>query len=430
MNMKFKNFIETFKGELSESLILRIVCSFWASVILATIFSAVLSYVFGTVEIGAALIFAFCFSFVTLILKSLGKFKKQFEKFDNKLLVCAKNFKTSLICRIVVSIIISAVCGLVVAVCFAAIFYRTLGSFVIFIVVSVIILSFLLKKIFAHIKDITQGVERISAGDFSTLIPEIYSDELGVLAKSINKMASDLDAARKREILEEQRKNEFITSIAHDLRTPLTSITGYLGLISAKDGVALDTDTMYSYADVAYRKSLRLETLINSLFDFSRYNFGAINPAKNKIDLGELLEQLNQEFYPQYLESNLQSRVIIGGKPIVIGDGNMLARVFENLLNNAVRYGAKGRYIDIEAITRLDEVQVNMTNYSSGINSEDLTRVFDKFYRTESSRNSTTGGTGLGLAIAKNIVVAHGGQIFAKSTDGKTVFSVILPISQ
>jgi len=428
--MKFKNFIDSFKGELDKSLILRIVCNFWASIILAGISTFLVSSIFWQSNDFAFFCCVFCTLFFIFILKSLGKLKKQFENIDNKLLACAKNLKTSLICRIVISIIISAICGLIVAMLFSVVFYGTLETIIIFIVVSVIVLSFLLKKIFAHITDITQGVERISAGDFSVLIPEIYTDELGVLAKSINKMASDLDAARQRETLEEQRKNEFITSIAHDLRTPLTSITGYLGLISAKDGVKLDTDTMYSYADVAYRKSLRLETLINSLFDFSKYNFGVINPAQNQIDLGELLEQLNQEFYPQYLESNLQSRVIIGGKPIVIGDGNMLARVFENLLNNAVRYGAKGRYIDIEAITRLDEVQVNMTNYNSEINSEELTRVFDKFYRTESSRNSSTGGTGLGLAIAKNIVVAHGGQIFAKSIDGKTVFSVILPVKQ
>lgn len=428
--MRFRNFVDSFKGELSKSLILRIVCSFWASVVFAGVLSVLISSILSPIHIGSTFILLFCLSFTVLILKSLGKFQKQFKSIDNKIIECVKNLKTNLICRIVVSVIISAFCGLIAAVVVEVVFNENLGSLVVFIIVAAIVLTKLLKKIFVHIKDITEGVEKISSGDFSVQIPEIYSDELGMLAKRINKMAADLEAAKKREMLEEQRKNDFITSIAHDLRTPLTSITGYLGLISAKDGNTLDKETMFQYADTAYRKSLRLETLINNLFDFSRYNFGVINPAKNQIDLGELLEQLDQEFYPQYSENNLQSRVIISGKPIVIGDGNMLARVFENLLNNAVRYGSNGRYIDIEAVTRAQEVQVNITNYSSLINSEDLTRIFDKFYRTESSRNSTTGGTGLGLAIAKNIVIAHSGQIFAKSIDGKTVFSVVLPIKQ
>ncbi|HHW45414.1 MAG TPA: HAMP domain-containing histidine kinase [Clostridiales bacterium] len=357
---------------------------------------------------------------------------KIISKLKEKLRFYRARVNDSLALRIAASGIVSAALGFIIGIILVELF--TGGYFSIFDPVSMLLVTIVtlffflnfLKKILTYIMEITHGVARISDGDFSVRIPERFTDELGRLAGQINKMAEQLKASREQERLQEQRKNEFITSIAHDLRTPLTSVIGYLGLISQQDGIAMDKEAMVKYADVAYRKALRLQDLITELFEFSRYNFEEITPAQEKIDLAELLEQLEQEFYPQFSENNLTSRIIVNDRPVYIkGDGMMIARVFDNILSNAVRYGAGGKYIDIEIIKRQDEAVVRITNYGSSISQRDLERIFDKFYRTDSSRNAKTGGAGLGLAIAKNIVKAHGGTIKAESRDNKTTFEVV-----
>ena len=346
---------------------------------------------------------------------------------------CRKLWKqliSSLVVRIVCNGAVSAFAGFLAATIISAVLNVSGGiSFLFFAAFTLLIFIKMTNHTMSYVKDIAESVGKISAGDYSVKVPEKYSDELGTLARQINQMTVELGKAREREQLEEQRKNEFITSIAHDLRTPLTSVIGYLGLISEQDGQPVDKETLVQYADVAFRKSQRLEQLISQLFDFSRYNFGEIKPAENRIDLAELIEQINQEFYPQFSERELQSRVIISGRPVFVkGDGNMLVRVFDNILGNAVRYGAAGRYIDIELYNRGNEAVVRVTNYGAEISREDLSRIFDKFYRTDASRSSGTGGAGLGMAIAKNIVEAHGGGIKAISEDGKVTFEVVLPV--
>lgn len=341
-----------------------------------------------------------------------------------------KQLVSSLVVRIVCNGAVSALAGLVATAIIGAILNVGSGvAFLFFTAVTLLIFIKMTNHTMSYIKNIAEAVGKISSGDYSVKVPEKYSDELGTLARQINQMTVELSRAREREQLEEQRKNEFITSIAHDLRTPLTSVIGYLGLISEQDGQPVDKETLVRYADVAFRKSKRLEQLITQLFDFSRYNFGEIRPAENRIDLAELIEQINQEFYPQFTERHLESRVIISGRPVIVkGDGGMLARVFDNILGNAVRYGASGRYIDIELYNRGTEAVIRVTNYGAEITPEDLTRIFDKFYRTDASRSSETGGAGLGMAIAKNIVEAHGGQIRAMSGDGRVTFEVVLPV--
>lgn len=343
----------------------------------------------------------------------------------------SKELYSSLVFRIVLCAAASCLAGLMAASVFSGFFsyYGAPAEFFVWAVVTVFIFIKLTRHTMKYVKDIAKAVEQISEGDYTVRIPEKYTDEMGGLATRINQMAADLSKSREWENLQEERKNEFITSMAHDLRTPLTSIIGYLGLISEQDEEQeVERETLVKYADIAYRKSKRMEQLIAALFDFARYNFDEIRPAKDQIDLAELIEQMDQEFYPQYADCKLESRVIISGRPVLVpGDGSMLARVFDNILNNAIRYGESGKYIDIELHNRGREAMVRITNYGSSIDEKDLERIFDKFYRTDASRSSKTGGTGLGMAIAKNIVEAHGGSIQAKSGDGKVTFRVILP---
>lgn len=362
--------------------------------------------------------------------KRRGKPGSIWDKFAQGCKKLWKQLTSSLVVRIVCNGAVSAFAGFIGASIISAVLNLSGGtSFLFFAAFTLLIFIKMTNHTMSYVKDIAEAVGKISAGDYSVKVPEKYSDELGTLARQINQMTVELSRAREREQLEEQRKNEFITSIAHDLRTPLTSVIGYLGLISEQDGQPVEKETLVRYADVAFRKSKRLEQLISQLFDFSRYNFGEIHPAENRIDLAELLEQINQEFYPQFTERRLQSRVIISGRPVMVkGDGGMLVRVFDNILGNAVRYGAGGRYIDIELYNRGTEAVARVTNYGAEISPEDLARIFDKFYRTDASRSSETGGAGLGMAIAKNIVEAHGGRIRAVSGDGKVTFEVVLPV--
>lgn len=354
------------------------------------------------------------------------------KRIKQKISFYKAKINSSLALRIAVNGIISAAVGFIISIIIVEVLlgrYFNLFDPVSIIWVTAVTLFFFLrflKKTLSYIKEITNGVQQISSGNYSVKIPERYPDELGTLAEQVNLMTEQLSLAKEHERQQEQRKNDFITSIAHDLRTPLTSVIGYLGLISQQDGIAMDKELMVKYADVAYRKSLRLQDLITELFEFSRYNFEEIKPAQNRIDLAELMEQLEQEFYPQFSEHNLTSRIILTDRPVYIkGDGSMIARVFDNILSNAVRYGADGKYIDIELVKRQNEAVVRITNYASSISQSDISRIFDKFYRTDSSRSTKTGGTGLGLAIAKNIVEAHSGTIQAISQDKKTTFEVV-----
>lgn len=226
----------------------------------------------------------------------------------------------------------------------------------------------------------------------------------------------------------ERTKNELITNVAHDLRTPLTSIIGYLEILSSKSS-PLPPEMQKKYIDIAYSKSKRLEKLIEDLFGFTKLNYGKISMQVAEVDIIKLLGQLLEESYPNFsnkgLSYELQSNV---SAKIISADGNLLARLFDNLINNAIKYGAEGKRVLVKVHASKEMVQVSVTNYGYVIPPEELPLIFDKFYRVEQSRSTHTGGTGLGLAIVKNIVDMHGGDITVKSDLNGTVFTVTLKV--
>lgn len=181
------------------------------------------------------------------------------------------------------------------------------------------------------------------------------------------------------------------------------------------------------YIDIAYGKSKRLEKLIEDLFGFTKLNYGKISMQVSKVDIVKLLGQLLEEAYPSFasksLSYELQSNV---PAKIITADGNLLARLFDNLINNAIKYGAEGKRVLVKVHVLEDIVRVSVTNYGYVIPENELPLIFDKFYRVERSRSVHTGGTGLGLAIVKNIVDMHGGEIDVKSGLDGTVFTVTL----
>ena len=280
------------------------------------------------------------------------------------------------------------------------------------------------QRSISYIEEISANLEKISSGDLDIRIPIKSKDELGELAGNINSMTSRLKDSLEEERNAEKTKSDLVTSVSHDLRTPLTSILGYLELV-VKDNYR-DEITLRYYADIAYTKSLRLKKLVDELFEYTRVSYGGIKLIKSKINVVELIEQLVEDFVPLLEEAGMECRLAPMKKEIFIeADGYMLVRVFENLLTNAIRYGSEGKFIDIE-LEENEKVIISFINYGEPIPVKDIPYLFERFYRVEKSRSEEMGGTGLGLAIAKNIIELHKGEISAYSNREKTVFEVKL----
>ncbi len=289
---------------------------------------------------------------------------------------------------------------------------------------------FLQHKSMVYMGKISAAVQNISQGDLNTSIEVVGYDEFSAMAANLNKMVGDIRELMDRERESEKTKNELITNIAHDLRTPLTSIIGYLELLSGEKGESLPRDMERKYIGIAYVKAKRLENLIEDLFGFTKMTYGKVAMKVAPVDIIKLLEQLLEEFYPSFADKNLvyELKSNVAGQ-VITADGNLLARLFDNLINNAIKYGAEGKRILVRVHATEEIVTVSVTNYGYVIPEEDIPLLFNKFYRVEQSRSLATGGTGLGLAIAKNIVDMHGGIIQASSDLSGTTFTVKLKVN-
>ncbi|MEG2296519.1 MAG: HAMP domain-containing sensor histidine kinase [Clostridium sp.] len=302
----------------------------------------------------------------------------------------------------------------------------------IYVLVGMAIFSFvffmLQEKSLRYIAKISSAIQNISEGDLNTTVEVLGDDEFTAMAVNLNKMAGDIRRLMDKEREAEQTKNELITNVAHDLRTPLTSVLGYLELLSGD--VQLSSDMQKKYIDIAYAKSKRLEKLIEDLFGFTKMSCGKLSMHVAKVDVVKLMGQLLEEFYPSFADKNLsyelQSNV---PAKVIIADGNLLARLFDNLINNAIKYGADGKRVLVRIFAEESIVTISVTNYGYVIPPDELSLIFNKFYRVEQSRSTNTGGTGLGLAIARNIVDMHGGTIQVTSDLNGTIFTVKLKVN-
>ena len=287
------------------------------------------------------------------------------------------------------------------------------------------------RRSIGYISRLAEGISAIAAGNLETKIEVKGDDEFSEMAENINKMTVELRELLNIERESEQSKTDLITNIAHDLRTPLTSIIGYLELLSGKNRVQLSPEMQQKYLEIAYNKSRRLEQLIADLFSFTKLSYGKITMKVSYVDIVKLLSQLLEESYPSFVEKGL-SYELRSNVPMleIAADGNLLARLFENLIGNAIKYGADGKRVTvrINAEEENDVVEVKVINYGYVIPEKALPLIFIKFYRVDQSRSTQTGGTGLGLAIAKDIAQMHGGSISVSSDLSGTVFSVRLKI--
>lgn len=224
---------------------------------------------------------------------------------------------------------------------------------------------------------------------------------------------------------EAAKKNDLIAYLAHDLKTPLTSVVGYLSLL--EEVPDMPTEQKAKYVHIALDKSLRLEQLINEFFEITRYNLHEMVLERENVDLSYMLMQMADEFYPVLMDHGNMIYIDVGESLTVIADADKLARVFNNILKNAVAYSDGGSVIELRAQQQEGVVRVTISNHGRTIPKQKLQSIFEKFYRLDDARSSNTGGAGLGLAIAKEIVTLHGGTITAESENQVTTFTVELP---
>jgi len=301
-----------------------------------------------------------------------------------------------------------------------------INFFLLFFIPLVTLFFYFLTKPYAtYFKKISDGIRYLASGDFKQRVSLSSRDEFEDIATDINLASEKLQQAVERGDFAESSKDQLVLNLAHDIRTPLTSVVGYLDFILNDEH--LTKEQVKQYVVIAFQKSKRLEKLVDELFEITRMNYGMLPFEKKRIDLTELLIQLNEEQYPIFEKHQLTARLNLADGLFVSGDGDLLARVFENLLTNAVRYGKDGLFVDLNAYLDADAVVIQVINYGSPIETEDLPHIFDMFYTGDKARTHQEEGTGLGLFITKNIVMQHDGTVTAQSSMRHTVFEVRLP---
>lgn len=268
----------------------------------------------------------------------------------------------------------------------------------------------------------------IASGHFDHRVPFRVTGDVQRVVDSVNALVDSVIHSMDEERAIEKSKDELITNVSHDIRTPLTSIIGYLGLIEDKQYHS--QEDLLKYTHTAFLKSKQMKSLVEDLFEYTKVRQTDTPLSLTNIDLAAMLEQLAASFE---LEAQKKGMTIgSSSTPSVLmmeADPEKLVRIFNNLVANALKYGDGGKQINLIAQQVNDnELEVRVTNDGPKIPKESLSMIFERFYRVEESRSKETGGTGLGLAIAQSIVALHGGYIYVESDDDLTSFVIHLPV--
>lgn len=302
---------------------------------------------------------------------------------------------------------------------------KHMDLYVLFAIVAVflVVLRIYLRNFTKYFNEINRGIDVLieERADDIVLSPELAATE-----KKVNEIKHTLKQRKLTANLAEQRKNDLVVYLAHDLKTPLTSVIGYLTLL--RDEPDISPEMRRKYTGISLQKALRLEELINEFFDITRFNLQNITLEKSRFDLSLMIRQIADEFYPAFMGKNIACSLEIDDRLMVEGDPDKLSRVFDNLLKNALSYSAPDTPLFISVHREDDCAVVQVKNHGQDIPAHKLSTIFERFYRLDSARSANTGGAGLGLAIAKEITELHGGKISAESGGGVTTFTVVLPV--
>ena len=269
----------------------------------------------------------------------------------------------------------------------------------------------------------------IAQGHLDHRIPFRVNGNQQHVITSVNALVDTITQAMQEERASEKSKDELITNVSHDLRTPLTSIIGYLGLI--EDHQYQSEEDIVKYSHIAYDKAKQMKNLVEDLFEYTKVQQHGAPVNLMTVDLGQLLEQVGASFELEADKKGMAINVSCEPTPLSItADPEKLGRLFSNLVANALKYGHGASYIHLTAKQLGEKVVITVANDGEKIPAESVKHLFERFYRVESSRNKATGGTGLGLAIVQSIVELHHGSVTVRSDDQETAFVVTLPVKQ
>ncbi len=303
-------------------------------------------------------------------------------------------------------------------------FYIAFGSS---IFVFILLFFIFMLPITRYIKEIEQGIQRIVQKDWNYSIRVKGKDELSSLASNVNWMSNQLRERFEKEREIEKSKREFITNISHDLRTPLTSIIGYLGLLKEKQ--YHDESELQSYIHSTYSLSMKLKSLINELFEYNKLSLPDVKMKNERVELGGLLSQLVGEYIPIFEKNQLKVQMHSPIEPIWVNvDIAKIVRVFDNLLSNAEKYSYKNSEVFVELQREKDKAVISITNTTDPIEFDELAKMFNKFYRVDKARTSQIKGSGIGLAIVKRTIDLHTGKVWAESIGNQLTIYIELPL--
>jgi len=295
-------------------------------------------------------------------------------------------------------------------------------TLIVIIIFLVILLRFSISWFTKYFDEVSNGMDKLveESDNEITLSPELDFMEI-----KLNQIKNNLEKQKKAALDAEQRKNDLVVYLAHDIKTPLTSVIGYLNLLD--EAPDMPPEQKAKYVGITLEKAYRLEQLINEFFEITRFNLQTIVLNKEKINLLFMLQQMADEFYPMLTPQGKQISVNVPDGLTLWGDADKLARVFNNILKNAIAYSDENSVIDISAGQQDKNIVITFMNQGNPIPQAKLDTIFEKFYRLDSARSTNTGGAGLGLAIAQEIVTAHNGTISVESNPENTTFTVKLP---
>ncbi|MBN7773532.1 HAMP domain-containing histidine kinase [Clostridium aminobutyricum] len=295
-------------------------------------------------------------------------------------------------------------------------------TLIVILLFLVLLLKFTISWFTKYFDEISAEIDKLAEESDNEIT---LSPELDFMENKLNQIKNNLAKQKKAALDAEQRKNDLVVYLAHDIKTPLTSVIGYLSLLD--EAPDMPPEQKAKYVGITLEKAYRLEQLIDEFFEITRFNLQTVVLNKEKINLHFMLQQMADEFYPMLTPQEKQVSIDVPDGLTLWGDADKLARVFNNILKNAIAYSYENSVIDISAQQQDQNMMITFTNQGNPIPREKLETIFEKFFRLDTSRSTNTGGAGLGLAIAKEIVNAHGGDIFVQSNTEKTTFTVMIP---